>query len=66
MSFDPDFIRLLILKDPGYFKVFFSEKWILSYQIFFQVKIQVFYMKAEMFSWFLTPWSMFLGSKHSC
>ena len=40
----------LTLNDAGFWEVFFSEKWSLSYQIFFQMKIEVFYMKAEMFS----------------
>ena len=29
----------LTLKDPGFWEVYFSEKWSLSYQIVFQVKI---------------------------
>ena len=31
--------EILTLKDPGYFEVYFLEKWSLSYQIVFQVKI---------------------------
>ena len=32
-------LPILTLKEPGFFEVYFSEKWSLSYQIFFQVKI---------------------------
>ena len=38
----------------------FSEKWILDFLL-----NEVLYIKAEMFSYFLTPWSMLYGSKHS-
>ena len=40
-------------KRPGLLGGDFLEKWSLSCQIFFQMKILVFHMKAEMFSWHL-------------
>jgi hypothetical protein len=49
-KFDLIIMPYLTLNDAGFLEVFSSEKWSLSYQIFFQMEIKVFDMKAEMFS----------------